>query len=206
MSWYVESKISKSAMGKWWELIDTITLYHGTSSDFLPIILDKGIMPIDPEDMVDKILLRFGLNRETAPEWTWKSELHFRGDKKNGVWLCTSKDTSASYSRSAAKGAGEFESSIVNNLNGWLSDSGKLPILMKVSQPIVVTVDVPWSIVKTVAGLGFDGLKKVVERVRADPTIHEDYDSFEEFFETVSYDFRSETGIPREYIISWEGA
>lgn len=182
--------------GLWYNFDPTVTLYHGTTEDNLNSIMKDGFKPFNAQDKVDEILQKYGYSRSTVPQWIWFSEFNLRQSKPY-IYFTNYKQQAALYSQ---KPFGEFETSIVDALNRWLKEKGKNQVDLPPYKSVVITVDIPWELVKSYKTL--DEYKAVVERVKK----LEKQETNEEYLNDLTFEFWIDKPVSNEYIVDWEYA
>jgi len=185
-------------MGNWWEFEGTVTLYHGTNEDKSQSILKEGFKPVDVDEAIDSALRRLNLSRAMVPEWIWKYELSYRKDKPD-THFSTQKAQAEAYAKGALWG-GEIETCVFEAMRRWMKELTGKDLNFPAPKPVVITVDVPWEVVKT--HLSDEELREV--KVRVTELAQRRGQDPAEIFRDVGYQFTASGPIPASYITKWE--
>ena len=148
---------------RWWDLRDTVTLYHGTSSAFLPAIQADGLTPPAEDfrayalDLLEQALAGVEAQHGPIPAET-REEIHdwvvnrtvgyrtrsrgFDGERYDSVlYFLTVFERAARYARSYAEHGGEVAYevwSLIKTFTGF-----EPPKRLAGHRPVVIEVEVP---------------------------------------------------------------
>lgn len=197
---------------KWWEMAETVTLYHGTSSALLPDIRTNGLVPPGGDTTGFRQLYLALLDRyietieaEHGPVDTdalmelvasvddgtigYRTRHRHNGHANDAaVYLSPDFDRAAGYARSYAEHGGEVAYEIWSKVRDF---TGVRPSRRFAGgQPVVLEVAVPWDWMKTKHPTG---LRNYIAHLKAlwhrDPKYHAAYPSEAAFLDEDLGDF-----------------
>lgn len=200
--------------GKWWELDDTIQLYHGTSTAFLENIKENGLVP--PQEDFEQFalnLLKYFLTNIPSISNEVRKEVEksvqeravsyrMRSDDKfsSVIYMTPNFEKAASYARSYAEHGGELAYdvwSLVKVVTGYTP-----PPRFLGHNPVVIEVEIPRQWISSAYNL-----EDLVARSTKVWKQEDEDISFEEFVNEVDisgFEVRTSRRIPPHMITSIE--
>lgn len=199
---------------KWREFKDTVILYHGTSSAYIPIIQTEGLKP--PQENLEEYALKI-LKQYTEPtpeliEFVKKHIISTRTDTpihkiSSVIYLVPEFQQAANYAKSYYQQGGEIAFEIWRLINARerkrknLMDSEPISPIFKHAHPIVVEVTVPFKWMKTYHNLS-ERHKSALDGWEAYAKSSGDYTDVNDFIdrEISGFEVRVEETIPYSFV------